>query len=138
MHACLLTCFHFGKPFKLAFDANDVGCGAVLLQEDNSEIDYLVSYYLYKFNIPQKNYSTSEKEVLALMIALQHFPVYLGTPAAEVLVYTDHNPLVFYQLYERYESEIVEVESCVTRVQSENYSYPGKDNVIADVVSRVA
>lgn len=76
-------------------DASDVGCGAVLLQEDDSEIDYSVSYFLYKFNSHQKNYSTCEKEILVLILALQHFQVYLDVPAAEVLVYTSHNLLVF-------------------------------------------
>ena len=42
------------KPFKLMVDASDVGCGAVLLQEDDSKIDHPVSYFSYKFNTHQK------------------------------------------------------------------------------------
>ena len=42
-------------------DVSDVGYGVVLLQEDDSEIDRPVSYFLYKFNTHQKNYSTCEE-----------------------------------------------------------------------------
>ena len=63
---------YFGKPMV---DASDVGCGVELLQEDDCEIDYLVSYCW--FNSHQKNYLTSEKETLALITALQHFCIYV-------------------------------------------------------------
>ena len=59
-------------------DASDVGSGAVLLQEREDGVDHPVScYFSYKFNCHQKYYSTCEKETLALLLALQHFRVYL-------------------------------------------------------------
>ena len=36
-----------------------------------------------------------EKETLALPLALKHFEVYLNMTAEPVLIYTDHNPIVF-------------------------------------------
>ena len=30
-----------------------------------------------------------------MLLALQHFRVYLDTPVDDIVVYTDHNPLVF-------------------------------------------
>jgi len=86
---------NFDKPFKLMVDASDVGSGAVLLQEGEDEIDHPVCYFSYKFNCHQKNYSTCEKETLALLLALQHFRVYLEAPVDDIVVYTDHNPMVF-------------------------------------------
>ena len=61
----------FDKCFKLAVDASDVGIGAVLLQEDNNGIDHPVCYFSKKFNKHRKNYSTIEKECLALILAIQ-------------------------------------------------------------------
>ena len=61
----------FDKCFKLAVDASDVGIGAVLLQEDNNGIDHPVYYFSKKFIKHQKNYSTIEKECLALILAIQ-------------------------------------------------------------------
>ena len=45
---------NFRKPFKLMVDVSDVGCGAVLLQEEDSKVDHPVSYFSYKFNARQK------------------------------------------------------------------------------------
>ncbi len=68
--------------------------GAVL-QEGADGISHPVSYFSVKFNRHQLNYSTIEKEKLALLLALQHFDVYVGSSMFPVIVYTDHNLLVF-------------------------------------------
>jgi len=73
-------------------DASDVGSGGVLLQEGGKGIDHPVCYHSYKFNNHQKNYSTCKIETLSLLLALQHFQVYLEAAVGEVLVYTDNNP----------------------------------------------
>ncbi|KAL0147904.1 hypothetical protein M9458_056781, partial [Cirrhinus mrigala] len=63
----------FDKPFKLEVDASGTGAGAVLLQEDDCGIDHPLCFYSKKFDCHQVNYSTIEKEALALLLALQHF-----------------------------------------------------------------
>lgn len=83
----------FELPFKLEVDASATGAGAVLLQEGSDGIDHPVCYFSKKKH--QVNYSTIEKEALALLLAPQHFEVYIGSSIAPVLVYTDHNPLTF-------------------------------------------
>jgi hypothetical protein len=65
------------KQFKLTVDASDVGIGAALFQEHNDNLDRVVSYFSKKLTKCQQNYSTIEKECLALL-ALQHFDVYLN------------------------------------------------------------
>ncbi|KAL7852124.1 hypothetical protein SRHO_G00179090 [Serrasalmus rhombeus] len=85
----------FSHPFKLEVDASATGAGVVLLQEDSSGIDHPVCYYSKKFVKHQLNYSTIEKEALALLLALQHFEVYMGSSPLPLVMYTDHNPLVF-------------------------------------------
>ena len=84
----------FSKEFKLAVDASDIGVGGVLLQEDGYGVDHPVCYFSKKFNKHQQNYSTIEKECLALLLALEHFEVYLST-SSTLIVYSDHNPLTF-------------------------------------------
>ena len=68
---------NFNKEFKLVVDASDVGAGVVLLQEDDSGVDHPVCYFSKTFNKHQKNFSTVQKECLSLILALQHFEVYL-------------------------------------------------------------
>lgn len=48
-----------------------------------------------KLNQYQLNYSVVEKEALAVIWALQHFAVYVGSGVTPVVVYADHNPLTF-------------------------------------------
>ncbi len=66
----------FQRTFKLYVDASDIGAGAVLQQEDAQGIDHPVCFYSRKFNKHQRNYSTVEKETLALVLVLQHLDVY--------------------------------------------------------------
>ena len=93
--APVLLAPRFNKEFKLAIDASDVGAGSVLLQEDDNGVDHPVCYYSKKFNKHQRNYSTVEKECLSLILALQHFEVYLASSVAPIVIFTDHNPLTF-------------------------------------------
>ena len=54
MSAPVLLAPNFGKPFKLAVDASDIGTGAVLIQEDDNGVDHPVCYLSRKFNKQQK------------------------------------------------------------------------------------
>ena len=81
--------------FKLAVDASDVGTDRVLLQEDDNGVGNPVSYCSKKFSKHQGNYSTIEKACLSLILALQHFEVYLVSSVAPIVIFSDHNPLTF-------------------------------------------
>ena len=73
-----------------------MGAEAVLQQEDDQGIDHSVSYFSKKFDGSQRRYNIPPlKRKLALLLALKHFDVYLNTTAEPVLIYTDHNPIVF-------------------------------------------
>ena len=65
----ILMAPNFTKQFKLYVGASDVGMGAVLLQADVNEQDHPICYFSKKFNGHQRNYSTSEKETLALILS---------------------------------------------------------------------
>ena len=60
----------FDQSFRLQVDASHVGAGAVLMQEDDRGIEPPVCFFSGKFNSYQLNYSTIEKEALALIWAL--------------------------------------------------------------------
>ena len=68
-------------------DASDYAMGAVLGQK--TEKIFRVIYYANKtFNEAQDNYSTKEKEMLAMVFACEKFkPYILGS---HVIIHTDH------------------------------------------------
>ena len=77
-------------PFELMCDASDFAVGAVLGQRKGSTPT--VAYYASKtLNDAQRNYTTTEKEMLAIVFALEKFRPYLleGTTT----VFTDHAAL---------------------------------------------
>lgn len=92
-YAPVLASPDLSRLFKLEINASAVGAGAVLLQEDAEGVDHPVCYFSRKFNTHQLKYSVIEKETLSLLLA--HFEVYVGSSPLPIVVYTDHNPLVF-------------------------------------------
>ena len=85
----------FSKLFILQVDACDSGAGGVLFQKSAADgLLHPVSYTSSKFKKHQMAYSTIEKELLSLVLALQKFECYL-IGAEKIEVFTDHNPLVF-------------------------------------------
>lgn len=128
---------NFEKSFSLAIDASACGAGAVLLQEASNDILHPVSYFSKKFNRHQQVYSTIEKEALALVLAVQHFEVYLGSIAAPIVVYTDHNPLVFLNRMRNRNQRLMRWSLILQPFYLDIKHVRGKDNVIADTLSRV-
>ena len=80
----------FKETFKLETDASDEGIGAVLSQKRDGEWKS-VAYWSRRLTKAERNYSTTEKEALAIVGAIEHFRVYLY--GEEFLVCTDHQPL---------------------------------------------
>ncbi|XP_074305475.1 uncharacterized protein LOC141640667 [Silene latifolia] len=77
-------------PFEIMCDASDFAVGAVLGQVDDKR--HHVIYYTSKtLDQMQFNYSTTEKEMLAIVHAIEKFRQYLV--GSKVVVYTDHTAL---------------------------------------------
>ena len=109
-----------------------------MLQEDSEGVEHPVCYYSKKFNQCQRNYSTIEKEALALVLALQHFEVYLGSPAGTVVVYTDHNPLTFLNKMKNKNQRLLRWSLFLQQFNLEIQHIKGKNNIIADALSRTS
>ncbi|XP_074658644.1 uncharacterized protein LOC141911553 [Tubulanus polymorphus] len=139
----LLTCSpvllapDFGKQFKLVVDASDIGAGAVLVQTDENGIEHPVCYYSKKFAGAQLNYSTIEKECLSLILALEHFNVYTSMRKFPLLVFTDHNPLTFLKSMCNRNKRLMKWSLMLQEYNLEIYHIRGKNNVIADALSRI-
>ena len=78
--------------FELMRDASDHSIGVVLGQRKN-KIFHSIYYASKTLAIAQINYTTTEKELLAVVFAFDKFRVYLvGT---KVIIYTDHGAIKY-------------------------------------------
>lgn len=134
--APVLAAPRFGQPFVLQVDASHVGAGAVLMQADEQGVDRAVSFFSKKFNRHQLNYSVVEKEALALIWALQHFAVYVGSGMTPVVVYTDHNPLTFLHTLRCPNPRLIRWSLFLQSYDLDIRHIKGRDNVVADALSR--
>ena len=134
--APVLATPNFSKPFILTIDASNVGMGAVLMQEDSHGIDHPLTYFSYKFKESQRNYSTSEKDTLALLLALKHYDFYVSAAQFPLVIYTDHNPLVFLNRLKNKNQRLLRWSLTLQYYDLDICHIPGKDNVIADALSR--
>ncbi|KAG7670696.1 hypothetical protein KSW81_003250 [Nannochloris sp. 'desiccata'] len=123
----------FNLPFEIHTDASDFAAGAVLSQEGNHPIAFLS----HVFKPAELNYSTYDKEFLAIILALRAWRHYIhGHPTT---VYTDHQALISIQTqtfvnrrHNRYLQFLAEFgNDLIIRYK------PGRSNVVADALSRI-
>jgi hypothetical protein len=79
-------------PFEIMCDASDYAARAMLGQSKDKK-HYAISYARKTLTIPQLNYATMEKELLAVVFAIKKFRSYLV--GAKVIVYTNHSSLKY-------------------------------------------
>ncbi|GFV04908.1 retrovirus-related Pol polyprotein from transposon 17.6 [Trichonephila clavipes] len=78
------------KPYIIRTDASNYALGAVLLQGEGSD-EHPIGYASRLLTPAERNYSTTEREALAVVWALKKFRFYIeGT---EITVASDHQPL---------------------------------------------
>ena len=73
-------------------DASDLAIGAVLGQRDDGK-PHVVYYSSKTLNEAQRNYTTTEKELLAVVYALDKFRAYLV--GSDIVIFTDHSALKY-------------------------------------------
>ncbi|WVZ52446.1 hypothetical protein U9M48_003501, partial [Paspalum notatum var. saurae] len=128
-HAPLLQLPDFNKVFELECDASGIGIGAILLQEGKP-----VAYFSEKLSGASLRYSTYDKELYALVRTLQTWQHYLWPH--EFIIHSDHEALKHIRtqtnLNRRHATWVEFIESFPYIIKHKN----GKDNVIADALSR--
>ena len=75
-------------PFEVMCDASDLAIGAVLGQREDGR-PHVVYYARKTLNEALRNYTTTEKELLAVVYALDKFRAYLI--GYDIVIFTDHS-----------------------------------------------
>jgi hypothetical protein len=83
----------WSKEFHVHVDAYSISLGAVLAQHREVDIDHLLSFSSRKLSTAKINYTTIEREGLAMVYALQKFLHYLL--GGHFKMFIDHSALKY-------------------------------------------
>ncbi|CAN6716286.1 unnamed protein product [Malus baccata var. baccata] len=132
--APIITPPDWSNPFELMCDASDYALGAVLGQRKN-KLPHVIYYASRTLNDAQLNYSTTEKELLAVVFALDKFRSYLIV--TKVMVFTDHAALKYLFTKKEAKPRLIRWMLLLQEFDIEIKDKKGSDNVVADHLSRL-
>ncbi|XP_022007316.1 uncharacterized protein LOC110906501 [Helianthus annuus] len=132
--APILVSPDWSLPFELMCDASDYAVGAVLGQRREKHFHPI--YYASKtLNDAQENYTTTEKELLAVVFAFDKFRSYLVL--SKTVVFTDHSALR--HLFQKKDAKprLIRWILLLSEFDIEIKDKKGAENVAADHLSRL-
>jgi hypothetical protein len=132
--APVLRMFDPKKPLILETDASDYAIGACATQEHDGK-RHPIAYYSRKMSPAEQNYDIHDKELLAIVSALQHWRIYCeGAP--KLTIYTDHKNLLYFTTTKVLNGRQTRWSELLGQYKFEIKYTPGKDNARADALSR--
>ncbi|KAJ9566947.1 hypothetical protein OSB04_002913 [Centaurea solstitialis] len=138
-HAALVTAPvvvtpDWSKPFEVMCDASDWAVGAVLGQR-KEKIFHSIYYAGKTLNNAQINYTTTEKELLAVVFAFEKFRSYLmGT---KVIIHTDHAAIKYLISKKDAKPRLIRWILLLQEFDLEIVDRKGINNQVADHLSRL-
>lgn len=127
-----------GAPLAIFADASTTCAGATLNQFVNNSWKPL-GFFSRRFSEAQQRYSTYDRELLAMYMAIKHFRHLIeGT---SLTIYTDHKPLTY-----MFQKNSISKSECPRRIRHLNFisqfcsdiqHVKGDDNAAADALSRI-
>jgi hypothetical protein len=91
--APILVFPYWSKEFHVQVDASSIALGAMLAQPGTRDINHSLSFARRKLSTTEINYTTTEREGLAMVYALQKFHHYLL--GGQFKMFTDHSTLKY-------------------------------------------
>uniref|UniRef100_A0A2N9I851 Integrase catalytic domain-containing protein n=1 Tax=Fagus sylvatica TaxID=28930 RepID=A0A2N9I851_FAGSY len=121
-------------PFEIMCDASDYAVGAVLGQRKDKK-PHVIYYASRTLNSAQMNYTTTEKELLAVVFALDKFRSYLmGT---SIVVFIDHAALRYLLSKKDAKARLIRWILLLQEFNLQIKDKKGVENVVADHLSRL-
>jgi hypothetical protein len=125
---------NWSLPFHICTDASDTALGAVLGQREN-QMPYAIYFVSKNLSPAEVNYTVTEKELLAVVHAINKFRHYIT--GYQAFVHTDHSSIRFLMNKPVTNPRVTRWILLLQEFNINIIDRPGKDNLVADFLSRM-
>ncbi|XP_068684916.1 uncharacterized protein [Montipora foliosa] len=125
---------HWEQEFILQVDASNRGLGAILSQQDKEGLEHPIAYASRKLQPREEKLSTTEKECLGIVWAVELFRYYLF--GRQFRLQTDHNPLVWLNQVRDKNRKLLRWSITLQEYDIDVEHKSGKNNSNVDALSR--
>ncbi|RVW45814.1 Retrovirus-related Pol polyprotein from transposon 17.6 [Vitis vinifera] len=133
--APIVRALNWQLPFEVMCDASDFAIGDVLSQREDGK-PYVIYYASKTLNEAQRNYTTTEKELLVVVFALDKFRSYLV--GFFIIVFTDHSALKYLLTKQDAKARLIRWILLLQEFNFQIRDKKGMENVVVDHLSRLA
>lgn len=131
-----LTYFDSVRETRVETDCSDVAAGGILTQFAPDKKWHPVAFFSTTLQGPEVNYEIHDKELLAIIRALKEWRAELTSVQEPFLILTDHRAIEYFGQKQVLNSRQVRWSELMSEFNFKLAYRPGKDNVVADVLSR--
>jgi hypothetical protein len=126
------------KPYIIECDASDFATGAVLSQRNEEGKIHPIAFQSKSMNDAERNYEIYDKELLAIIRALEEWRHHLEGAEHQVTILTDHKNLQYFQTARTLTRRQARWSLFLTRFDYEIQHRPGRLGGKPDLLSRRA
>ncbi|KAF8757252.1 hypothetical protein RHS01_04115 [Rhizoctonia solani] len=123
-------------PYYLETDASGVAMGAILSQQGPDNWLHPVAYMSKSFSGAEANYDTHNKELLAIIKALEEWRIFLEATDKPIQVFTDHRNLEYWMQARTFNRRHAQWRIFLSDFNFEIHYRPGKQSGKPDALSR--
>jgi transposase InsO family protein len=130
----VLVSFRSGEALRFETDASDLAIGMCAKQERDGKW-HPIAYHSRKLTSAEENYDVHDKELLAVVVALEHWRVYAES-CSDLTILSDHKNLVTFTTTKTLGRRQVRWSEMLGQHKFKIVHIKGKDNGRADALSR--
>ena len=135
--APILAAIDHRLPLRVYTDASDKGVGAHYTQTyPGCGHEVTLGFFSRKLNPAQQRYHTTERELMAIVYALEHIRSWILNNPYRPTVLTDHKALVKFMEKKKWNSRLDRWGATLLEFMPQIEFIPGKSNIAADALSR--
>ena len=125
----------FHRQFIVDTDASGYAISGVLSQVGVDNLEHPIAYYSRTLSKCERNYSTTRRELLAVIDSIEHWKVYLT--GSKFILRTDHAAILWLQNFRDPVGQNARWQARLAAFDFEIRHRPGRKHANADTLSRV-